>query len=68
MKWQPVDIIVLILACLICVSILFSQIRPMITDIPLAVEAAKFISHADGAIIAILSMYIGSKVGKLKEE
>ena len=68
MKWQPVDIIVLLLAGLICVSILFGQIRPLITDVPLSIDAAKFISHADGAIIAILSMYVGSKLGKKKEE
>ena len=61
-KWEPADIIALILACLISFSILFGQVRPLITDVPLAVEAAKFIAHADGAIIAILSMYIGSKI------
>ena len=67
-KWKPVDIIALMLAFLISFSILFAQIRPLITDVPLSLEASKFISHADGAIIAILSMYVGSKIGKKSTE
>ena len=70
-KWEPADIIVLILACLVSTSILFGQIRPLFTDVPLSLDAAKFIAHADGAIIAILSMYIGSKINnknKKKDE
>ena len=62
MKWEPADIIVLILTGLVCVSILIGQVRPLFTDVPLGIDAAKFIAHADGAIIAILSMYIGSKI------
>jgi hypothetical protein len=67
-KWEPADIIALILAGLIAFSILFAQIRPLITDIPLTLDAAKFVAHADGAIIAILSMYVGSKIGKKSTE
>ena len=63
-SWEPADIIALILTFLISFSILFGQVRPLLTDVPLAADAAKFISHADGAIIAILSMYIGSKLNE----
>ena len=63
MKWEPVDIVVLILACLIVFSVVYGQIHPLLTENTLVGDTAKFIKESDGAILAIVSMYVGSKIG-----
>ena len=63
MKWRPVDIIVLILTIIIGISVWFAQVKPLFSDAILSADILKAITHIDGAMIAIISMYVGSKLG-----
>ena len=68
MKWEPVDIIVLILVIVTGALLLFGEAKSLIPAGKGAdVETIKFISHAIGAYIAIISLYVGSIIGKNNE-
>lgn len=62
-KWTPVDLIVLIIAITICVTILISILRPFIApDIVMSPEGARLVAGIITSKIAIISLYIGSKM------
>lgn len=67
-KWEPYDIIVFIITIVIGFVLVFREVRGMITDHEMSPEAAKFIAHATGGLIAVVSLYIGSKLGNKKEK
>lgn len=68
MKWEPVDIIVLILVVFAGILLGIEQTAPLITDEAGVAETTKIVNHAVGAMLAIISMYVGSKLGKKKKE
>ena len=63
-KWDPVDIIVLILVMIIGVVFMIEQIVPLFKEINLSENTSKFMQHGIGAMLAIVSMYIGSRINK----
>lgn len=67
MKWRPVDIIVLIIVMIIGISILFAQVKHLFIDNVLPEDAVKQLSHIITGLVAIVSLYVGSKLGKKNE-
>lgn len=63
MKWEPVDIVVLSLAGVIAFVLVFGELKLLLTDRTLSAEAVKAYTHLTGALIAIISLYVGSKLG-----
>ena len=68
MKWAPADIIVLILTIILGGSIWFAQVRPLFNEVLLSPEVTKAVAHLDGAMIAIISLYIGSRLNKKQQK
>jgi len=68
MKWQPVDIVVLIITVMVGVSFMFLHVKPLLSDTPLSENSATKLGQIYFAYIAIISMYIGvkSKISKRK--
>ena len=64
MKFSPVDIVMVILAVSLSVSLIYLTISPAITKIPRNTEQSKLLKEIFVAIIAIISLYVGSKLGK----
>lgn len=62
--WEPVDIIVLILVSVVGTVFMFEQITPLFKSVTLSDNTIKFMNHGIGAVLAIVSMYVGSKIGK----
>ena len=65
MKWQPIDIIVLILTTSICLMLVIVILGAVIRGEPLTPEGAKIMENLNLAIIAIISFYVGNKTGKI---
>ena len=63
-NWEPADIIVLILVVTVGVVFMFEQITPLFKEVNLSDNTIKFMNHGIGAVLAIVSMYVGSKIGK----
>ncbi len=64
MKWKPEDIIVLILVIILGTVFLFEQITPVFREVNLTESTTKFIQHGQAAMLAIISLYVGNKLGK----
>jgi len=62
MKWLPVDIIVFFLAVVIGLMLVGSVVKPLITGQQLTETAAKQIGGIIAAVVAIISIYVGSKL------
>ena len=76
-NWKPVDHIVLILTITVSVLIIFSAIIvPLLVNfyfeknniIHVKAETVKLIFGAVTSFISIISMYIGAKIQKMKNE
>ena len=67
MKWEPVDIIVLILVIVTGILLILPEIHIMFgsgSGGTLTPDSVKLIGHAIGAMIAIVSLYVGNRLGK----
>ena len=65
MKWEPVDIIVLILVIISGGLLWFGEAKSLMpADQGANPDTIKFIGHAIGAYIAIISLYVGSRIGR----
>lgn len=61
-KWKPIDVIILILVLVIAISLIGAIIRPFITGHDGTIETNKLIAGMLSSMIAIISIYIGSKL------
>lgn len=61
-QWAPVSIITMVLACTICVVVLSAVLGPLFLDKELSTEKAEMVKHTLSALIAVVSMYIGTKL------
>ena len=64
MKWKPVDYIVGFLAGTICLMLVMSVMKPMISGEPLSDEGAKQVGGIIIAVIAIVSIYVIDRLKK----
>lgn len=64
MKWNPVDCIVFLLAFTVCFVLCFSLIRLLITGMNLTIDKAELLAGIISSFIAIISVYVGSKVNR----
>ncbi len=62
MKYEPSDIIVLILAGTVAFLLISSVLASVITGDKITEAGLKIVGDMNMAIIAIISMYIGSKL------
>ena len=67
-NWKPVDVIVLILACILGFSLVFAMIKPLITTASLSPDSLKLIAGLLASMLTIVSIYVGGKIQKNKEE
>lgn len=63
-NWQPHDIIILILTVTISILLMIVIIKPFITNNVMQPDSAKLLSAIITSIIAIISIYVGSKIKK----
>lgn len=61
-QWGPEDIIVLILACTVALVFTLEQTLPLLKEINLSENTVKFMNHGIGAMLALISMYIGARI------
>jgi hypothetical protein len=59
---KPIDIIVIILTVSVCLILVSSVMRPLITGASLSSDKAEMVAALVYACIAIISMYVGSKL------
>lgn len=62
MKWQPEDIIVGILALVVALFIIGAILNTMVMGQTMTEDRAKIISGVVTSAIAVISVYIGSKL------
>ena len=62
MRWGPADIIVLIITCTVALVFTLEQILPLFKEVNLSENTVKFMNHGIGAMLALISMYIGAKI------
>jgi hypothetical protein len=67
-KWTPSDVIVTILACVVAATLFAAIIKPFITTNSLPEESAKMVAGLIGSLISLISMYIGAKIQKHKQD
>lgn len=63
-KWETIDIIVLIITIVVALILLIAMVKPLITGEELSTDSYKLIAGLMGSLIAIVSMYVGSKIQK----
>ena len=68
MKWEAVDIIVLIIVVFAGLLLGIEQFTPLITNDPAVADTTKIVNHAVGAMLAIVSLYVGNRLGKKTKE
>jgi len=68
MKWEAVDIIVLLLVIFAGILLGIEQFSPFITEDPAVADTTKIVNHAVGAMLAIVSLYVGNRLGKKSKE
>jgi hypothetical protein len=66
-NWSPSDIIIVILASTISIVLLTIFIELAFTVEPVSDNVAKILGGLIGSIISIISMYIGAKIQKNKD-
>jgi len=65
---KPIDIIALILTSSVCLFFMSAVLGPWVTGTPLSTEKAEMVTGLLSACIAIISMYVGSRLkGRDKE-
>lgn len=65
-NYAPESIIVLILSLGIVVFLLALTLKSVFTEVPMSIEKSKILDSMMTSIIAIISMYIGSKLNNKK--
>jgi len=66
-NWSPSDIIMLILSATISIILITIFVELAFTDIPMSDTGAKIVGGLIASIISIISMYIGAKIQKNKD-
>ena len=66
-NWSPSDIIMLILASTVSIILISIFIEASTTDVPMTDNGAKLVAGLIASIISIISMYVGSKIQKNKD-
>lgn len=61
-RWEPIDIIILIIVFIIGVVLIFGEVKEVLMDHD--ITALKDISHAIGGLVTIVSTYVGFRLGK----
>jgi len=67
MKWKPVDIMMMVIVATICSMILGIIYNGVFRGVVLSEGKAKYMDHLVSAMIAIISLYVGSKLAKPKQ-
>lgn len=62
-KWKPVDWIALIFTLTICIGFLISISIPAVRGVPMSDLKAKIIHNLFTAMISVVSLFIGAKIG-----
>lgn len=60
---EIIDIIVLLITVAIAISVVIAAITPLILKTPMSEERSKILAGTAGALISIISMYIGYRIG-----
>ena len=62
MNWKPVDVIVLILAVMVGISLFATVIIPVMLGEPISDTRAKILSSIAGSVVAVISVYVGARI------
>jgi len=63
-KFEPADIIIMILAMTVSIVLLISLLRPLFIDASMSAHGAEILKTILGSMISIISMYVGLKFKK----
>ena len=66
-NWGPSDVIMLILASTVSLVLLIIFVISALTTEPMPEQSAKLVAGLIASIISIISMYIGAKIQKNKD-
>ena len=66
-EWGPSDVIMLILASTVSIVLLSIFAELAFTGVPISDNAAKLVAGLVTSIISIISMYIGARIQKNKD-
>ena len=66
-KWEPTDIMVGMLTLTICLSFISIVSLQWFRQEPMPPESTTLLAHASDAIIAIISVFVGSKFNVLNK-
>jgi hypothetical protein len=65
MKFQPLDIVVLILTASICIMLIITILNAAIRGVPLEEGGRKIVGDVILAMVAVISFYAGNQTKKL---
>jgi len=68
MKWQPVDVIVGLLAVTVCAMLGAACVAPLMSGQPLSDERAKVVAAVVTSALSIVSMYVGAAIQRGRDQ
>jgi len=68
MKWEPVDIVILILVSAISGAMIMVPIGQLVLGESLSDQRSKTVSHIVGAVVGVISVYVGAKIQKHRDD
>ena len=66
-NWSPSDIIMLILSSTVSIILITIFVEAAMTSVPMTDHSAKLVAGLIASIISMISMYIGARIQKNKD-